>query len=52
MGRIRRPFPGKKGAIIYDFVDPLISLAKSQSYSRINLYKNENFQIERFSYGS
>jgi superfamily II DNA or RNA helicase len=52
VGRIRRPFPGKTGAIIYDFVDPLISLAKSQSYTRINLYKNENFRIERFSYGS
>jgi superfamily II DNA or RNA helicase len=52
VGRIRRPFPGKTDAVVFDFVDPLVSLAKSQSYTRINLYKNENFRIERFSYGS
>jgi superfamily II DNA or RNA helicase len=52
IGRIKRPFPGKKDAVVYDFLDDCISLAKSQFYTRSAVYKSQNIPIERRIYGS
>jgi superfamily II DNA or RNA helicase len=52
IGRIKRPFPGKQGAVVYDFLDDCISLAKSQFYTRSGVYKSQNIPIEKaISYG-
>jgi superfamily II DNA or RNA helicase len=51
IGRIQRPFPGKHDAVVYDFVDSLCGLAKSQFYSRKrNAYAD--FEIEKIKYES
>ena len=51
IGRIQRPFPGKHDAVVYDFVDSLCGLAKSQFYSRRrNAYAG--FEIEEIKYES
>ena len=51
IGRIKRPFPGKKDAIVYDFLDSCVSLAKSQFYTRSGVYKAQNISMKRLSYG-
>jgi superfamily II DNA or RNA helicase len=50
IGRIKRPFQGKQDAIIFDFLDDCISLAKSQFYTRSGVYKSQNILIKRRSY--
>jgi len=52
IGRIKRPFPGKQDAVIYDFLDDCISLAKSQYYTRSGVYKSQNISIKRLVYGN
>jgi superfamily II DNA or RNA helicase len=51
IGRIKRPFPGKKDAIVFDFLDDCISLAKSQFYTRSGVYKSQNIPMKRRTYG-
>jgi len=51
IGRIKRPFSGKQDAVVYDFLDDCISLAKSQYYTRSTVYKSQNIPIEKVSYG-
>jgi superfamily II DNA or RNA helicase len=47
IGRITRPFTGKKDAIVYDFHDHLIGLADSQFKTRkYKAYKGYNIQFE------
>jgi len=50
IGRIKRPFPGKKDAIVFDFLDDCISLAKSQFYTRSGVYKSQNIPMKRLLY--
>jgi superfamily II DNA or RNA helicase len=47
IGRIKRPFPGKLDAIVYDFLDGSITLSKSQFYSRVGVYKSQNIKVEK-----
>jgi superfamily II DNA or RNA helicase len=51
IGRIKRPFPGKKDAIVFDFLDSCVSLATSQFYTRSGVYKSQNISIKRRTYG-
>jgi superfamily II DNA or RNA helicase len=51
IGRIQRAFPGKQDAVVYDFVDSLCGLTKSQFYSRRrNAYAG--FEIKEIKYES
>jgi superfamily II DNA or RNA helicase len=50
IGRIKRPFPGKQDAIVYDFLDGSVTLAKSQFYSRVGVYKSQNIKVEKADY--
>ena len=51
IGRILRTFPGKQDAVVFDFLDSLCGLARSQFYTRKNkIYKNyelEEIQFEK-----
>lgn len=47
IGRIVRTFPAKKDAVVYDFRDPLCSLAESQFQTRLKMiYQPNGYQIE------
>jgi superfamily II DNA or RNA helicase len=51
IGRIQRTFPGKTDAIVYDFRDPLCSLAESQFHTRLKqVYEAQGFEIEEVPY--
>lgn len=45
VGRIHRPFEGKKDVMIYDYLDPNTSLTISMFKKRISSYKNMNYVI-------
>jgi superfamily II DNA or RNA helicase len=49
IGRILRAFPGKHDAIVYDFRDPLCSLAESQFNTRLKQVY-QDFEIEEVPY--
>ena len=51
IGRIQRAFPGKHDAVVYDFVDSLCGLAKSQFYSR-RRKAYAGFEIKEIKYES
>lgn len=47
IGRIMRPHPQKKDAIVYDFRDANVSLLNSQFRNRIqNIYHKKNYKVE------
>lgn len=47
IGRIIRTFPEKKNAVVFDFRDPLCSLAESQFQTRLKMiYQPNGYQIE------
>lgn len=52
IGRIKRPFPGKHDAVVYDFLDSSLSMALSQFYTRSKVYKSQKMVVEKANYGS
>lgn len=49
VGRIMRPAPGKRDAIVYDFVDAWVPTCQSQWSARKTVYRKLNATIEKES---
>ena len=47
VGRVMRPMPGKKDAIVYDFYDKAVGICKNQFYQRRKVYKGLGCTIEK-----
>lgn len=47
VGRIMRPSPGKKDAVVYDFVDTEVPTCRSQFSARKTVYRKLNATIEK-----
>jgi len=46
VGRIHRPFEGKKEVRIYDYLDPGMGLTISTFKKRLNAYKEMDYKVE------
>lgn len=46
VGRIHRPFEGKKEVIIFDYLDPGMGLAISMFKKRLSAYKEMDYKVE------
>jgi superfamily II DNA or RNA helicase len=50
IGRIMRPYPGKKDAIVYDFRDKNVSLLNNQYRFRAQgIYHKNGYEVEKFN---
>lgn len=47
VGRVQRPFPGKKGAMIFDYIDEKIPSLKAHARDRRRVYRRLGLKIER-----
>ncbi|MGB9825499.1 MAG: DEAD/DEAH box helicase [Desulfofundulus sp.] len=47
VGRIQRPFPGKKDAVVFDFVDDKIGVLRAQHWARRRVYKKLGVKLGR-----
>lgn len=45
VGRVQRPFPGKDGAVVFDFVDSQIGMLQAQFYSRAKVYRRLGMSV-------
>lgn len=47
VGRVQRAFPGKAGAVVFDFVDDRIGVLRAQHWARRKVYKKLGVRVER-----
>jgi superfamily II DNA or RNA helicase len=47
VGRIQRPYPGKKEAVVFDFVDEKIGVLRAQHWARRKVYRKLGIRLEK-----